>query len=98
MSSYFRFVLPSRSFTSNAAVSTRIASWTPKKKRHRLLQAMYCPMRPWLTHANHASTLRRMEQYQEDASTKTRATIPLTPVLSVLRRQLTGVGETLDLL
>jgi prophage regulatory protein len=32
MSQCFPFVLPSRNFTSNAAVSTRIASWAPKEK------------------------------------------------------------------
>src|SRR5216684_8607822 len=33
MSWCFPFVLPSRSFTSNAAVSTRIASWAQKKEK-----------------------------------------------------------------
>ena len=52
-------------------------------------------MRPWLTLANHTNTIRRMEQCQEGAPTRTRATIRLTPVLSVLRRQLTGSGRHL---
>jgi hypothetical protein len=70
------------------------------QRRFRLFirSGAYGTMRPWHTLANHAYTIRRMEQCQEDAPTKTRATIRLTPVLSVLRRQLTASGRHLTCL
>ncbi len=45
------------------------------QRRFRLFirSGMYGTMRPWLTLANHTNTIRRMEQCQEDAPTRTRA-------------------------
>ena len=96
-------------FTSDARPKTYATSWNNPsvpipEGRHSVVQrkfrlfirsGTYGTMRPWLTLPNHANTIRRMEQCQEDAPTRTRATIRLTPVLSVLRRQLTGSGRHL---
>jgi hypothetical protein len=46
-------------------------------------------MQPWPTLTNHANTIRRMAQRREGSTTRTRAPVRSTPVLSVLRRQLT---------
>ena len=69
-------------------------------RRFRLFirSGAYGTMRPWRTLANHAYTIRRMEPCQEDVPTRTRVTIRLTPVFSVLRRQLTGSGRHLTCL
>ena len=54
-------------------------------------------MRPWLTLANHTSTIPRMEQLPGGRSDKDASDNPIDPRAFGLAKAAYGVGETLDM-
>ena len=69
------------------------------QRRFRLFirSGTYGKMRPWLTLANHTSTIPRMEQLPGGRSDKDASDNPIDPRAFGLAKAAYGVGETLDM-